>query len=83
MLVQRVEITDDRRAAAAKWAADVDSPNLSIDDLLDTPQLLFGTVAEIVDQLESRRNRYGFSYITVFEAELAKFAPIVQALSGH
>jgi len=83
MLVQRVRITDDRRAAAAEWAAELNQPDLDIDDLLDAPQLLLGTVVEIVDQLESRRNRYGFSYITVFEAELAKFAPIVQALTGH
>jgi probable F420-dependent oxidoreductase len=83
LLVQRVRITDDRRAAAAEWAAEIDQPDLGINDLLDAPQLLFGTVVEIVDQLESRRNRYGFSYISVFEAELAKFAPIIQALSGQ
>jgi probable F420-dependent oxidoreductase len=83
MLVQRVRITADRRAAAAEFAAELNQPELDLDDLLDAPQLLFGTVVEIVDQLQSRRERYGFSYISVFEAELAKFAPIVQALTDQ
>jgi hypothetical protein len=36
-----------------------------------------------VRQLRDRRERYGFSYITVFEAELEKFAPLVKELSGQ
>jgi hypothetical protein len=38
---------------------------------------------EIVQQLVDRRERYGFSYITVFEAMLETFAPIVAELSDQ
>jgi probable F420-dependent oxidoreductase len=83
MLVQRVRITDDRRAAAEEWRAALDQPELDLEPLFEAPQLLLGSVDEIVEQLQGHRARYGFSYITVFEAELEKFAPIVRELSGQ
>ncbi|KFU82768.1 probable F420-dependent oxidoreductase, MSMEG_2516 family [Amycolatopsis lurida] len=84
MLVQRVVVADDRRAAAEAWREEVkDQDGLDVDALLETPQLLFGTVAEIVRQLQERRERYGFSYITVFEPMLETFAPVVRELSGQ
>ncbi|WP_181770394.1 TIGR03621 family F420-dependent LLM class oxidoreductase [Amycolatopsis pittospori] len=82
MLVQRVVVTDDRRAAAESWYEE-DPDGLNVDTLLETPQLLFGTVDEIVRQLQERRERYGFSYITVFQPMLETFAPVVKALSGQ
>jgi probable F420-dependent oxidoreductase len=83
MLVQKVAVTGDRRAEAAAWKARIPDLALNADELLDAPQLLLGTVAEIVQQLRDRRERYGFSYITVFEAELEKFAPVIEELSGR
>ncbi|GAA3577026.1 TIGR03621 family F420-dependent LLM class oxidoreductase [Amycolatopsis ultiminotia] len=84
MLVQRVVITDDRRAAAAEWHADTEERTAaSIEELLTAPQLLFGTVDEIVAQLVSRRERYGFSYLTVFEPMMETFAPVVAELRGR
>jgi hypothetical protein len=50
---------------------------------MEAPQLLFGSVTEMIEQLQARRERYGFSYVTVFEAELEKFAPIISELSGQ
>jgi len=83
LLVQRVRVTDDRRAAAEEWKADIEEPDISVEMLFDAPQLLFGSVDEIIGQLQARRDRYGFSYITVFEAELEKFAPVVRELTGR
>ncbi|MFE0020412.1 TIGR03621 family F420-dependent LLM class oxidoreductase [Amycolatopsis sp. NPDC059021] len=82
MLVQKVTVTADRRAAAAEWAADIPQLNLDVDGLLEAPQLLLGTIDEIVEQLVARRERYGFSYITVFEPAMEDFAPVVAELSG-
>jgi probable F420-dependent oxidoreductase len=81
MLVQSVSITDDRRVEAEAWHTR--SPNLSVDEVMEAPQLLFGSVTEMIEQLQARRERYGFSYVTVFEAELEKFAPIISELSGQ
>ncbi|MBB5852905.1 TIGR03621 family F420-dependent LLM class oxidoreductase [Amycolatopsis umgeniensis] len=84
MLVQQVVVTEDRRAAAESWREEVqDQDGLDVETLLETPQLLFGTVDEIVRQLEERRERYGFSYITVFQPMLETFAPVVKELSGQ
>src|SRR4051812_35861807 len=56
MLVQRVVVTDDRRAAATAWHEETErSTARDVDELLDAPQLLLGTVEEIAGQLENRR----------------------------
>ncbi|MBB4688278.1 TIGR03621 family F420-dependent LLM class oxidoreductase [Amycolatopsis jiangsuensis] len=83
LLVQRVVITDDRRAAAAEWHAATERSAASIEEVLEAPQLLFGTVDEVVAQLVARRERYGFSYITVFEPTMETFAPVVAELRGR
>ncbi|WP_284748548.1 TIGR03621 family F420-dependent LLM class oxidoreductase [Amycolatopsis sp. RTGN1] len=81
MLVQRVVVTDDRRGAASAWHDETEHRAArSVDELLDAPQLLLGTVEEIAGQLETRRERYGFSYITVFEPMLETFAPVLKEL---
>ncbi|WP_410630788.1 TIGR03621 family F420-dependent LLM class oxidoreductase [Amycolatopsis sp. cmx-4-83] len=82
MLVQHVEITDDRRAAAEAWHEKTErSAVADAGELLDAPQLVLGTVEEIAGQLVARRERYGFSYITVFEPALETFAPVIEELS--
>jgi alkanesulfonate monooxygenase SsuD/methylene tetrahydromethanopterin reductase-like flavin-dependent oxidoreductase (luciferase family) len=84
MLVQRLVVTEDRRAAAAEWHAETEGRAATgVDDLLTAPRRLFGTVDEIVEQLVARRERYGFSYFTVFEAMLETFAPVVAGLHGR
>ncbi|MGW4520058.1 TIGR03621 family F420-dependent LLM class oxidoreductase [Amycolatopsis sp. NPDC004378] len=81
MLVQHVEITEDREKAAEAWHELTErSAVADARDLLDAPQLLLGTVGEIAGQLEQRRERYGFSYITVFEPFLETFAPVIREL---
>ncbi|MBE1500848.1 putative F420-dependent oxidoreductase [Amycolatopsis lexingtonensis] len=82
MLVQHVEITGDRRAAAEAWHEKTErSAVADAGELLDAPQLLLGTVEEIAGQLVERRERYGFTYISVFETALETFAPVIEELS--
>ena len=78
-LVQSVMVTQDRRATAAKIAAE-DDLSLSPDEVLDTPFLLFGTVPEMAAQLRERRERFGFSYLTVHEPSMAALAPVIELL---
>ena len=42
-----------------------------------------GTVDEVVEQLEVRRDRWGFSYLVIHEGEIDEFAPVVAALAGR
>ena len=73
-LVQRVVITDDRRQSAEKMAGEWE---VTPDQLLESPLLLIGTIDQLVEQLHARRERFGLSYITVFERDLASFSPVL------
>lgn len=53
---------------------------LSPDEALDTPFLPIGTVEEIAAHLRERRDRFGFSYITVHEPYMATLAPVIKQL---
>jgi probable F420-dependent oxidoreductase len=79
-LVQRVVVTEDCRAAdeelAARW------PQLSADEILQSPYVLIGTVEQMVEALQARRERWGISYYVVHEPYLDDFAPVVARLAG-
>ena len=79
VLIQAVVITSDRRATATELAAERFAP-FTPEDVLDTPFLLIGTIDEIADQLRERRERYGFSFITVHEPFMRDFAPVIGRL---
>ncbi|RII13932.1 methylenetetrahydromethanopterin reductase [Streptomyces sp. YIM 130001] len=81
LLLQNVTVTDDRAAVADSLLGL--APDLTRDDLLAMPILAIGTVPEIVGQLRAQRERFGFSYLTVLEANLEAFGPVVAELSGE
>jgi probable F420-dependent oxidoreductase len=81
-LVQRVVITDDPRGAAEQ-ARDALFVDLEVDDMLATPYLWFGTVESICDAILAARERWGFSYFTVFQDALETAAPVVARLGGQ
>jgi len=80
ILVQQVVETTDRKAAATEIAAQMD--HLSVDEVLDAPTLLIGTPAEMADQMRERRERYGFSYVTVLEPAMEGFAKVMREVRG-
>jgi probable F420-dependent oxidoreductase len=79
-LVQRVIITDDARHAAERVREPM--PELSIDDILATPFLWVGTVESICEHVLEVRQRWGFSYLTVFHDSLETAAPVIARLAG-
>src|SRR4030095_14221401 len=78
--VQRVIVTDRRREAAEElrksWK------ELSVDEILEAPYALIGSVDEMVESLHVRRERWGLSYFVTFEPYLETLAPIVAKLTG-
>lgn len=55
----------------------------SPEDVMESPTVVAGSLPEIVDRLESRRDRWGFSYY-VFQADAAEtMAPLVAELTGR
>ena len=83
ILVMTVIITDQRREAARSSLRDWELPtdDASVDRWLASPSVLIGTVDQIVADLQMRRERYGFSYISVFEP-MEPFVAIVERLAG-
>ena len=44
--------------------------------------VLAGSVDQLCEQVLANRERFGFSYISVFEKDMEAFAPIVGRLAG-
>lgn len=80
VLLQAFEVTDDRRGAVERWARDFE---VTPEDFLALPFGLAGSLDQIVDDLDHRREEYGLSYVTVFGEHLEAFAPVVERLSGR
>lgn len=78
-LTYLVQFTDDRRSAYEKLAPLF---GLTPDEAMEVPIALAGTVSEITETLEQRRDEYGFSYIVVHEPEMEAFGEVVSRLSG-
>lgn len=81
VLVQRVVVTDDRREVAEELASRWNQ--LSPDEILQSPYVLIGSVNQMIDDLQARRERWGISYFTVFEPYMEAFAPVVAQLGGR
>lgn len=90
ILIWDVRVTGDRRGAAAAYLADlgegrvsafiVDGP-LTVEDLLDSPFVMFGTHQQIADQLRRVRDETGASYFAVFPESMEAFAPVIGQLA--
>jgi probable F420-dependent oxidoreductase len=77
LLLKQVHVTSDRPAVAAVVAPAL---GLTVEEALATPYLALGTVEQLADQLLATRERLGFSYFTVFQQDMAAFAPVIDRL---
>src|SRR3989475_9247922 len=78
--VQRVIVTDRRREAAEElrksWK------ELSVEEILEAPYALIGSVGEMVVALHARRDGWRLSYFVTFELYLETLVPLVARLTG-
>lgn len=76
-------VTDDVEAAAAALPQQTRGMlDLPLPELLEHPHVLLGDVSRIADTLVERRERFGFTYVTIREADMEAFAPVVEKLAG-
>jgi probable F420-dependent oxidoreductase len=80
VMATTVVATSDRVAAATRLAATM---GLTADEVLASPQVLVGTVDEMVAHLEDVRTRLGISYVVVLESDVETLAPVVARLAGR
>jgi probable F420-dependent oxidoreductase len=72
-------VTDDRDGFAQLMAGGF---GVDPEDALEIPHALVGTVDQICDTLQARRDRWGFSYIVVQGDSYEPLAPVVERLAG-
>jgi hypothetical protein len=53
---------------------------MEVDEVFETPLVLVGSVNQMAETLEQRRERFGLSYITVFEKDLESLAKVIDRL---
>jgi len=73
------EITNDAAAVGDRLSPRFSAPAA---DVLDSPVILVGSEEEIVDRLEARRDRWGYSYFVVQGPWAEQFAPLVGRVTG-
>src|SRR5712691_1976430 len=77
-LIQRAVVTEDPYTPATQLG---ERWGLPPEQVLESPFVLLGTVAQLCEVLHARREQYGLSYIVVFEPSMDAFAPVVARLA--
>ena len=72
-------VTDAGAAVVKQFAA---AFGITEAQMREHPHALIGSVESIVETLQARRSRYGISYVTVPDAAMTAFAPVVAKLAG-
>ena len=72
-------VTDDREGVAAAFASRLGSEPREI---LEMPHFLIGTIEQMIEDLQARRERYGISYVVVPDTAFESLAPVVARLTG-
>jgi hypothetical protein len=55
---------------------------VTVDEALETPVVLAGTLEQMIDDLHARRDRWQMSYVVVGVDVIEQFAPAVGKLAG-
>ncbi|MDW3213451.1 MAG: TIGR03621 family F420-dependent LLM class oxidoreductase [Ilumatobacteraceae bacterium] len=74
-----VFVTDDVDQALGTLSEFTGAPR---EIIAESPFALVGPTGKIIDELQERRDRWGFSYVIVGQNDVEAFAPVVAALAG-
>jgi probable F420-dependent oxidoreductase len=72
-------VTDDQSAMAERMAPGF---GMSPKDVLESPHALIGSTEQMIDTLQERRERFGFSYVVFSGDGYAQLAPVIAGLAG-
>ena len=73
------QVTGNRQRAAEEISGRY---GLNLEGVLGSPHFLVGSIDGIVEELEHRREEYGFSYIIFSRGTYETMAPVVARLAG-
>jgi hypothetical protein len=72
-------VTDDQKGMAERVSGGF---GMSVDEVLQTPHAIIGSVDQVVDMLQERREKFGFSYVVFSGDGFEALAPVVKKLAG-
>jgi probable F420-dependent oxidoreductase len=72
-------VTDDRDGVAAALAAGIGS---EAKEVLDMPHFLIGSIGQMIEDVQARRERFGISYVVLPDSATESLAPLVERLTG-
>ena len=72
-------LTDDRDGVAAAFAAGLGS---EAREILETPHFLIGSIDQMIEDLQARRERFGISFVVLPDSAAEALAPLVERLTG-
>ncbi|HEV2141012.1 MAG TPA: TIGR03621 family F420-dependent LLM class oxidoreductase [Candidatus Dormibacteraeota bacterium] len=75
----QASVTDDRELVAQAFAP---RSGIEAKDLLEVPHFMIGTIDQIAEDIEQRRERYGISHVVVPGDAADDLAPVVERLAG-
>jgi probable F420-dependent oxidoreductase len=81
-IVSSVIVAEDRREAAERLVRERGWQGLPVERVFEMPSIFIGSVGQIVEEMQKRRERYGISYYVVSDRSLQTAAPIVARLAG-
>jgi probable F420-dependent oxidoreductase len=81
-LIPTVIVTDERHRQTEALIRE-NGWDATVEEIWEMPSILVGSVEQIAEDLRVRRERYGFSYYVVSDAEMEAFAPVVATLAGR
>jgi probable F420-dependent oxidoreductase len=81
--VLAVALGTDHRRAAERLAVQQGWGAAAGELVLEMPSVAAGPAERVVEELQVRRDRYGFSYLVVADGDMDTFAPVVERLAGR
>jgi probable F420-dependent oxidoreductase len=82
-MVLAVALDRDHRKAAERFAVEHGWGAAAAELVLEMPAVAVGPVGRVAEELQARRERYGFSYLVVADGDMEAFAPVVERLAGR
>jgi probable F420-dependent oxidoreductase len=82
-MVLTVALGTDHRRAAERLAVQQGWGAAAGELVLEMPSVAAGPAERVAEELQVRRDRYGFSYLVVADGDMDTFAPVVERLAGR
>ncbi len=72
-------VTTDMTAFGQRLSERFGAP---VDEVLQSPLILVGSLGELAERLQERRERWGYSYVVLQQQHIDELAPLVGSLTG-